>query len=388
MLDPRWLSASLYRVLRHGRGPAGGDTLLRARVAELLPAEPEAIHLFLLELMRRADLLVPLDDDDQRWLVPQWLPRAMPRLLPWPDEGRGATRLRYQYPVVPEGLLPRLIARTAPLSDGLPRWAEGVVMQLGDALALARLDAHDRRIDVAVHGPQKAHKELLGIVRANLQTMHADLPGLEVVESIEVVPRAFTPVETLESDARDARPSGVPTPEGTVMVDAAEQLDRLSQKAPYPEGRRRARVFVSYASRDRRHLQELHLRLQALKRTYGLVEVWTDGLLMAGSDWDATIRHELNQADVVLLLVSESFVASDYIQDVELMRALERARAGKCLLVPIILEKVHAWQSLPFGSRNALPPKGVPIRDHSPHSNGWFKVCEGLAVAISSLALS
>jgi hypothetical protein len=64
---------------------------------------------------------------------------------------------------------------------------------------------------------------------------------------------------------------------------------------------------------------------------------------------DGEIREELDEADIILFLVSSHFLASDYIRGVEVMRAVERADCREVQLAPIILEKVD-WELGPFGN--------------------------------------
>ena len=52
------------------------------------------------------------------------------------------------------------------------------------------------------------------------------------------------------------------------------------------------------------------MRLKPL-RSEGLVETWSDRCLVAGEEWDKTIRRELEEADVIVLLWSAQFEASD-----------------------------------------------------------------------------
>ena len=88
---------------------------------------------------------------------------------------------------------------------------------------------------------------------------------------------------------------------------------------------------------------------------------------------DGEIREELDEADIILFLVSSHFLASDYIRGVEVMRAVERADCREVQLAPIILEKVD-WEIGPFGKFNALPRKGAPIRDARPQRNAWYEI--------------
>ncbi len=72
------------------------------------------------------------------------------------------------------------------------------------------------------------------------------------------------------------------------------------------------------------------------------------------------ISDHLETADVVLLLVSADFLASDYCYQTELTRALERHRAGSARVVPIVL-RLCDWQSAAFGELQALPRDARPV---------------------------
>ena len=62
-----------------------------------------------------------------------------------------------------------------------------------------------------------------------------------------------------------------------------------------------------------------------------------------GEEWAGEIDHNLEKADVILLLVSADFLNSDYCYDIELRRAMERHEAGDAVVVPIILRECD-WQ--------------------------------------------
>lgn len=113
------------------------------------------------------------------------------------------------------------------------------------------------------------------------------------------------------------------------------------------------------------------------------METWSDRCLLAGEEWDKTIRRELEQADVIVLLWSAQFEASDYIQGVEVQLAVERAKAGEAVVVSIILEKC-GWKRL-AGNYQALPSKGKPVRNTSPQRDAWYEVQEGLRKVLEDL---
>jgi hypothetical protein len=73
------------------------------------------------------------------------------------------------------------------------------------------------------------------------------------------------------------------------------------------------RLFCSYSRKDEALRQELETHLSNLKRQ-SLV-TWYDGMLEPGSNWDDRIHQELDNADIILLLVSSYFLDSTYCYD-------------------------------------------------------------------------
>ena len=92
----------------------------------------------------------------------------------------------------------------------------------------------------------------------------------------------------------------------------------------------------------------------------GLIETWHDRRIGAGTEWAGAIDRELEAADIVLLLVSADFLASDYIYDIELKRAMERHEAGTATVIPVILRPC-LWQHGDFAKLQALPRDGEPV---------------------------
>ncbi len=119
------------------------------------------------------------------------------------------------------------------------------------------------------------------------------------------------------------------------------------------------KVFVSYSHRDRETLAALETHLSLLRRQ-GIIETWTDCAIAAGDEIDPAIREALDTADIVLLLVSADFLASDYCIEVELRRAIERHEAGTARVIPIIVRDCE-WHSASFGKLKALPEDGHPV---------------------------
>ncbi len=109
------------------------------------------------------------------------------------------------------------------------------------------------------------------------------------------------------------------------------------------------KTFISYSSQDARHRDELLQHLSPLKQE-GILEIWSDCEIPAGSDWEAEILQRLNDADLVLLLLSPPYLASAFCL-LESKLAMERQRAGKARVLPILLRHCD-WA--PFKDRQFL----------------------------------
>src|SRR5262245_47878377 len=121
-------------------------------------------------------------------------------------------------------------------------------------------------------------------------------------------------------------------------------------------------LFISYSHKDDVLREKLEAHLALLKRR-GLFDVWHDRKIGAGREWVGKINDALERADVVLLLVSADFLASDYCQDKELARAMERHAQGTARVVPVILRACD-WEGSAFGKLQALPRAGRRIDGH------------------------
>ena len=94
-------------------------------------------------------------------------------------------------------------------------------------------------------------------------------------------------------------------------------------------------LFISYAHADKLYLDELFTYLNA--STCPQIDIWTDDKISLGQEWNDQIECNLNKAEIVLLLVSQDFLMSHYIQNNELAEALRRHKDGKATVIPIFL---------------------------------------------------
>lgn len=142
-------------------------------------------------------------------------------------------------------------------------------------------------------------------------------------------------------------------------------------------------VFFSYSHQDEALREELEAHLAPLRRE-GRISAWHDRRITAGQDWAQRIDESLERADVILLLVSPSFVASDYCWEIEVRRAMERHEAGEARVIPILLRPTD-WHSAPFGKLQALPRDARPVTAWPDRDAALLDVAQGLRAAIDEL---
>lgn len=135
-------------------------------------------------------------------------------------------------------------------------------------------------------------------------------------------------------------------------------------------------IFLSYSHRDEEWRKELETHLAILRRQ-GVIDVWHDRRIGAGKEIDAGISEPLNTAELILLLVSPYFLASDYCYDIEMTLALERHERGEARVIPIILQPCE-WQEAPFGKLRATPTDGKPIAKFPNQHDAFLEVARDI----------
>jgi formylglycine-generating enzyme required for sulfatase activity len=146
------------------------------------------------------------------------------------------------------------------------------------------------------------------------------------------------------------------------------------------------KVFLSYAREDAELLEDLEFHLAPLERDGGIV-IWSDRKIPPGGEWQASIEQALEEAEIILLLVSAAFIASDFCYGREMKRALERHESGHAIVIPVILRPV-AWERTPFYKLQALPRGARPVEKWGNRAEAFLDVAHGVANAAERVAAS
>ena len=155
-------------------------------------------------------------------------------------------------------------------------------------------------------------------------------------------------------------------------------MSEQSKNPPRP-----LKLFFVYAREDEALLNKLKVHLRPLQRE-GLIDIWHDRNIVAGTDWKQEISEQMNTADIILLLISADFMASDYVYSTEMEYAIERHERGEARVIPIILRPV-LWQNAPFGKLQALPRDGRPVTLWNNRDEVFLDIARGISGIIEDI---
>lgn len=400
VLNPHWVTGGIYKVLNADRLKGQNGEISLDDLSGLLDAReyPPEMRGFLLDLMKKFELCFDLEGSEGVYLIPELLDKQEP------EEVRGfdpvkCLNFQYHYPVLPEGLLPRFIVRTHVLSDHKRRWRTGVILRLEDNLALVRADAQERRVVINILGPVAEQRRLLlSIIRANFDRIHDSIKNLKPVEIVPLPqqPNAHVPYAELLAWEEGGKRDFEKVVDGRIIPLNVQRLlngvetegERASasgvRSSQEGDRKRPARVFVSYSHKDERQFNELKTHLSLLERLK-LIETWYDRRIVAGEDFSEKINDNLDRADIILLLVSVDFIASNYCYQKEMARALERQAKGEARVVPVIIRDVD-WRAIPELSKlTAVPKDGRPVRNWPSKDTAWRDVSERIRAILEAM---
>lgn len=392
VLNPRWVTNGIYRILNSNQLAEQKGEIRLHDLAVILDADyPANMRRFLFDLMKKFDLCFSFPDDDAHYLIPELLDKEEPQETAEfePDQ---CLNFQYQYPILPEGLLPRFIVRTHVLSEGLPRWRTGVILRFEDNRALVKADVQDHKVFISVTGPALGRRQLLAIIRSDFERIHRDISNLQPQEMVPVpgYPRLVEPYKKLQvMEQRGVRHFTDVVDDDVVEFDVHELLNgvdfgetRKKDKIMDIE-RQSVRLFYSYSHKDEKLRDELEIHLKLLQRQ-GLIDTWHDRKIEAGDEWKQQIDDNLERADVILLLISAHFIASDYCYEKEMKRALERHEKGEARVIPVIVRDTN-WRIAPFSKLQALPKDGKAVTSWTKKDTAWRNVSEGIQRVVEEM---
>ena len=143
------------------------------------------------------------------------------------------------------------------------------------------------------------------------------------------------------------------------------------------------KLFYSYSHRDEEFRDAMEKHLAMLKHDR-LIDEWHDRKILPGQDIHNEIASHLNDADIVLLLLSSDFLASPECR-LEVDRSLALKNSQHTVVVPIILRSC-AWQDHPeISALLALPKDGLPVAQWNDSDRAFLDIYQGIKAVLRSI---
>lgn len=396
-LSNQWVTDGVYKILDDAIviGKQGHFNL--ADIKRILGTEGvyADMHDEVLRLMAKFELSYQIPDIvEEEYIAPQLLSKKQPD-FEWNTVNN--LQLHYEYGFMPKGLLSRLIVRLHryikdPKGEA---WRTGVVLHRRNAKALIRETFGDRNLYIQAEGSDA--KEILTVVSEEIDRLNHSYNRLNVKKLVPCNCSVCRYPERLKAFSKDEEPNfydyedlmrrkerGKSTIECQYSYDDVNVLRLLDSvfvttffNIP-PK-----KVFISYSKHDIEYLNQLKKHLKPLERA-ALIQPWDDTKLIAGEDWEKSLKSELLTADIIILLVSSDMIATDYVWDIEMKEAIERHEKGEASVVPVIIRPC-AWTETPFARFSALPEKGKPVSSYNNRDDAWTLVVERIKALTEKL---
>lgn len=127
-----------------------------------------------------------------------------------------------------------------------------------------------------------------------------------------------------------------------------------------------AKVFISYSHKDKAWKDLVMTHLEVLEKG-GPLQLWNDRDIELGADWFREIETALNEAEVVILVITANFLSSPFILGEEVPRILERRKKEDLFVAPLIVRDC-AWKRIQWLSRiQVMPNDGKPLYSLQEH---------------------
>lgn len=127
-------------------------------------------------------------------------------------------------------------------------------------------------------------------------------------------------------------------------------------------------VFYSYSHADESHRKNMEKFLSILK-SENIIDDWCDRKILAGANLSDEIKSAMQNADIVIFLVSIDFLSSKACKDEWLM-----AKGMNKKLVSVIIRECP-WRDFDDMSKySALPTDGKPIMKWLDQDEAWHDV--------------
>ncbi len=140
-------------------------------------------------------------------------------------------------------------------------------------------------------------------------------------------------------------------------------------------------LFISYSPEDETFKKAFDKHLTSLRRSEQIA-TWDSSNVLAGSNLSSAIEG-LQNAHVILILVSTNYISDDKLWKQHLLNAIYRHERGFARIIPIKITDFDD-KNLPFSKIQGLPRNGKAIG--SPNNNAaWLEVAKEIRAVVEDM---
>src|SRR5258708_27851201 len=146
------------------------------------------------------------------------------------------------------------------------------------------------------------------------------------------------------------------------------------------------KIFISYSHEDKELRKKPEAHLGALRRQ-NYINIWHDSNIAAGSEQEGEINKYLESADIILLLISATFMNSDDYCYVEMKRALERHEREGTYVIPVLI-RPYPWKNTSLAQFGILPKSHVPVTESPDPEEAFCDIAKELRYFVENLSIN
>ncbi|HLG75341.1 MAG TPA: TIR domain-containing protein, partial [Ktedonobacteraceae bacterium] len=260
-------------------------------------------------------------------------------------------------------------------SNSVLRDIDVLTQWLQTARSILAVEMESAGIYTATQGIQRTYpfmairgiSDIIGAERDNRWTKYA-------CQSAAAFAYAFVTAGIITPHTSTPTTQPAPTQSSTQPTQPSTRAGQTSAE-PQNDGPGPIRIFISFAENDRKSKELLDIQLKLSLRE-GIIAIWHSRQTEIGHDVAQTTKNHIDDAQMVLLLLSPQALADDQIYEHEILYAMKRRAEHNTLVVPIRLKEVNlnTKELKDLGALASLPLLSPPVDQLGNRDLVWYNI--------------
>lgn len=334
-VNPEWLTDCIYKVLDYrvikeeGRFTIKHIEDVSQKIENISAAELKAILLHF-------KLIFKVESNSNSFIAPQYLPEDIPEPKHISEFCKmdGHYIFTLYYPdFLSKSVMVKFIATYGNLAKNV-FWKYGLKFEMNGCKIVVKCEYFDKKVLVYIDKSPNRN-QVSKVIFDDLYKLDNDVrlqASINHLDFVEVS-KLLKKVECRALEIESVRGDTLKCVDFRNIIDISNEVLHAKVK----------KVFISYSHDDVDARNKATNFLVNLERE-GLIDIWHDKMIGPGEEWDEIIRERILNSDIVILLVSQSFIVSSYSNMVEMQITLSNVYQGKTKIIPFLLDDCD-WQN-------------------------------------------